>query len=340
MTTETISHLNTQVLIGFTDQRGTAWHYKKDEQGAEPNHYPAAIPVADVQRRLFSWQAKAVEMWVDVPKHLHGTLGSMTHVPNRQAIVRDDTYQVLGVLSKAYVPHQYDEWLLKQVANLLDDDLAIGSAGLLKGGAVAWVQVEMPETWKVAGVEFRPHLMATTSLNGEIATLYKRTCTIVVCDNTRAQALRETGQEFRVKHTSQSLLRLSDARDALSIVHTIGDDFAAEIEALMARRVTDRQFDRFLSLVAPADDTESRQAQSRAENQRNTMRQMWQTDIRCAPFRGTAFGAVQTVNTWRQHIKPTRAGRSRFERTMLDTMTGITEASDRKVCDMIMAVTA
>lgn len=50
MSRETIHHLNTQVLVGFTDQRGTAWHYRRDEQGDEPNHYPAAIPVEDVRR--------------------------------------------------------------------------------------------------------------------------------------------------------------------------------------------------------------------------------------------------------------------------------------------------
>lgn len=332
MTTETIHHLNTQVLIGFTDQRGTAWHYKKDEQGTEPNHYPAAIPVADVQRRLFSWHARPMPMHITAPD------GTRHEVPNRQAIVRDDTWQVLGVPSKQYQPHQYDEWLLKQVSNLLDDDLAIGSAGLLKGGAVAWVQVEMPQSWKVADVEFRPHLLATTSFNGEIATLYKRTCTIVVCDNTRAQALNESGQEVRVKHTSQSLLRLASARDALQIVHSIGDDFAAEIEQLMGMKVSDRQFDRFLSLVAPSALDESRQQQTRNENLRNRLREMWQTDIRCAPFRGTGFGALQTVNTWRQHIKPTRSGRSPIERTMMDTMTGITEIEDRKVAEMLLAI--
>jgi phage/plasmid-like protein (TIGR03299 family) len=332
MSTETIEHLNTQVLIGFTEQRGTAWHYKRDLQGDEPNHYAGAIPVDDVRRRLFAWHAQSLPMHITAPD------GSTHEVPNRQAIVRDDTWQVLGVPSKAYVPHQYDEWLLKQVANLLDDDLAIGSAGLLKGGAVAWVQVEMPQSWAVAGVEFRPHLLATTSLNGEIATLYKRICTIVVCDNTRAKALNETGQEFRVKHTSQSLMRLADARDALSIVHTIGDDFAAEIERLLSITVTDRQFDRFLSVLAPSDDRESKQSQTRNENLRNSLRQMWQTDIRCAPFRGTAFGAVQTVNTWRQHIKPTRAGRSIIERTMLDTMTGVTEQADRQIAEMVLSL--
>lgn len=332
MSTETLTHLNTQVLIGYTEQRGHAWHYKKDEQGDEPNHYTGPIPVDDVRRRLFSWHA------VSMPMHITAPDGTQHEVPNRQAIVRDDTWQVLGVPSKSYQPHQYDEWLVTQVANLLDDDLSIGTAGLLKGGAVAWVQVEMPDNMTAAGVEFRPHLLATTSFNGEVATLYKRTCTIVVCDNTRSAALREHSNEFRVKHTSQSLMRLGDARQALDIVHEMGESFAAEIEQLMAQSMSDRQFDRFLNLLSPADESDSKQAQTRAENMRHTLRQMWQTDVRCAPFRNTVFGAVQTANTWRQHIKPTRNGRSLIERTMLDTMTGVTELADRQVLDMALAV--
>jgi phage/plasmid-like protein (TIGR03299 family) len=335
MTRETFEHLNTQVLVGFAEKRGTAWHYKKELQAEEPNHYPNAVPIDDVRRRLFAWHAESVPMFVN------GTGadgGDVIVVPNRRAIVRDDTGEVLGVVSESYLPHQYDEWLLKQVGNILDDDLSIGSAGVLKRGAVAWVQVEMPENWTAAGVEFRPHLLATTSFNGEIATTYKRTCTIVVCDNTRALALAESSDEVRVKHTSRSLLRLGDARIALKVVHDLGQDFAAEIEKLMAVKVSDRAFDRFLSVLAPTDERESKQSQTRAENLRGTLRQMWQADIRCAPFRGTAFGAVQTVNTWRQHMKPTRSGRSTIERTMLETMTGITEMEDRKIADMVLAV--
>lgn len=332
MSAETLDHLNTQTLIGFTDQRGTAWHYKQDLQGAEPNHYTGAVPIDDVRRRLFAWQA------VEMPMHITTPSGDLVEVPNRKAIVRNDSWQVLGVPSKSYRPHQYDEWLLTDVSNLLDDDLQIGTAGLLKGGAIGWVQVEMPENCTAAGVEFRPHLLATTSFNGEIATMYKRTCTIVVCDNTRHMALREKSAQISVRHTSQSHLRLADAREALQIVHTLSDDFTEEIETLMAMQVNDKHFDRFLNVLVPSSDTESQQSQTRAANTKSTLRQMWQTDIRCAPFRGTGFGAVQTVNTWRQHIKPTRLGRSMIERTMMDTLTGQTEIADREVVEMLVGV--
>ena len=55
MSRETLTHLNTQTLIGYTSKRGQAWHYRAEHQGSEPNHYEHAVPVADVRRRLFHW---------------------------------------------------------------------------------------------------------------------------------------------------------------------------------------------------------------------------------------------------------------------------------------------
>jgi len=62
MSAETSTWLNTRTLIGFTDQRGHAWHYRSSDQGDEPNHYPGAIPIGDVRRRLFDWSATAADV--------------------------------------------------------------------------------------------------------------------------------------------------------------------------------------------------------------------------------------------------------------------------------------
>jgi hypothetical protein len=59
MSQEASTWLNTRTLIGFTDRRGHAWHYRAGVQFSEPNHYPGAVPIADVQRRLFGWDAVA-----------------------------------------------------------------------------------------------------------------------------------------------------------------------------------------------------------------------------------------------------------------------------------------
>ncbi|WP_211283227.1 hypothetical protein [Propionicimonas paludicola] len=163
MSRETLTTLNTQTLIGYTEKRGNAWHYRACEQGGESNHYPRAIPVEDLYRRLFNWTP------------IEGTVRTMAITadgvltiddPDRKTIIRPDTETILGIFKKGYKIHGYSEWLVHNVENILDADLQIGSAGLLRGGAQAWVQVEMEDTLEAEGVEFRPFLTAATSLVG------------------------------------------------------------------------------------------------------------------------------------------------------------------------------
>ena len=65
MSAETSTWLNTRTLIGFTDQRGHAWHYRSSDQGDEPNHYPGAVPIDDVRRRLFDWNATTADVFAE-----------------------------------------------------------------------------------------------------------------------------------------------------------------------------------------------------------------------------------------------------------------------------------
>ena len=154
----------------------------------------------------------------------------------------------MGIFAPGYAMHQYREWLLTTVANILDDDLSISSAGLLRGGAVAWVEVSVPGVdhhTRGCGVPAQPagHHLAST---GRIATTFKRTVTDVVCDNTREAALAEHGQTYKVKHSRHSHAQLAPAREALAMVHTLADDFAREVAELCAITVTDQQWSRFL----------------------------------------------------------------------------------------------
>ena len=227
----------------------------------------------------------------------------------------------MGIFAPGYAMHQYDEWLLTTVANILDDDLCISSAGLLRGGAVAWVEVSVPDSITTPeGVVFRPNLLATTSFDGSIATTFKRTITDVVCDNTRAMALSEQGQSYKVKHSRHSHAQLAPAREALAMVHTIADDFAKEVAQLCAIDVTDQQWQRFLDQLVPTDDAAGHRLEGRAKTLADTKRaaleRLYRYDDRVAPWTGTAHGVLQAVNTyehheaavaWRDSVRPQRA---------------------------------
>lgn len=353
MSRETLTHLNTQTLIGNTDQRGTAWHYRAEEQGEETNHYPGPIPVADVERRLFNWQAQSRPLAVEIPAHLD----TMTHldpeghpmrwrpIEDRQAITRSDTHDVMGVFTSGYVMHQYREWLLTTVGNILDDTLAISSAGMLRGGAVAWVEVSVPKTITTPeGFSFRPNLLATTSFDGSIATTFKRTVTATVCDNTRDLALSEEGRAYKVKHSRYSQAKITQAREALAMIHTLADDFAAEVAQLSSMPVSDSQWTRLLDCYVPIQDPKTHQpltgrAKTLADHKRQDLERLYRHDDRAAPWTGTALGVLQAVNTYEHHGAVVR-GTTRQERNMLRTVTGSFTVLDRSTLDHLTQLQA
>jgi len=334
MSRETMQHLNTNVLIGNTDQRGHAWHYRAIDQGEESNHYPGPIPIADVERRLFYWEAVSYRLAMEVPADVEtmthlgvdGTPMRWAHQDGVQAIARNDTHDRMGIFTDGYEMHQYRPWLLDTVGTILDDSLAISSAGLLKGGAIAWVEVSVPESITTPeGVVFRPNLLATTSFDGSIATTFKRTITDTVCDNTRECALAEKGQSYKVKHSRYSKMKITEAREALQMIHTLADEFAAEIAQLCAIEVSTARWRDFLKAIVPLEGEHgeplSKRSKTMAEEKIAALDKLYRYDTRVAPWAGTAHGVLQAVNTF-EHHEGTVRGATRADRNMLRTVTG------------------
>ena len=346
MSRETLNDLQTNTLIGYTAKRGTAWHYRADLQGDEPNHYETAVPVEDVLRRLFNWQAVSLPLRAELPCDVseaqdidvNGDPVTLISLPHYQAIGRSDNGEVFRIFKDTYSIHQYDEWLIKTLSNIIDDDLNIGSAGVLQGGGVAWVSIEMPENITVADYEFRPQILATTSHNGTIATTFKLVSTIVVCDNTLEIARGEKGNQFKARHSKHSGFKLANAREALQIMHTNANEFSAEIDRLTKIVVTDRVWERLLNDLAPVPKEEdtSKAAVTRAENKRAKLINLYENDERAAPWKGTGLGVLQTFNTYAHHFAGT--DERRVERNMLGALNGKISQDDKIVLERLEAL--
>lgn len=355
MSKETINWLNTNTLIGNTDKRGKAWHYRADEQGEQSNHYAGPIPVEDVEERLFGWEIVSRPSYTTVPCGIEDMTGldaegnpyKLILIEGEQRMMRSDTHLVMGPAFKAgYRTHQYREWLLRNVATILDDDLGISSAGLLKGGAVAWVEVSIPDTITTPqGIDFRPNLLAATSCDGSIATGYGATNTCTVCDNTMGQARAEKGRKIKYKHTANSLKKVVEAREAVGIVHTIADDYQEQLNYLESITVTPQRFTKFVDKFVLTDSTgkvrEWKDLQGRsktmASSKRDTLMRLYKHDNRVAPWAGTAIGVVQAVNTFTHHEGIVR-GAERAERNMLSAVEGKFDTLDSKTLDMLLSV--
>jgi phage/plasmid-like protein (TIGR03299 family) len=351
MSKETRDWLAHNVLIGNTDKRGHAWHWREGDD----NHYPGFIPVPEVERRLFAFDPVSLKAAFLKPVAVSAILSASHGVikvgdgyfevivdDEHQAVVDPDNDIAFSYPTNDYQIHNYRQWLLENVASILDADLGISSAGLLRRRAQAWVEVSVPENIETPeGVVFRPNLLVFTSLDQSLATTYKRTIGEVVCDNTLQARIGEEGETFRVRHTAGSLSRISEARQALNIIYSAADDFSKELAELCRVDVSDRQFNQVLDLLVPVKDKEGR-GLTIANNKKEKLSQLYHFDPRCAPWKGTKWGVIQTANTYNLHeatVRNTHGG-GRAERSQLKIISGQAGRVDNYVAAVVDQVLA
>jgi phage/plasmid-like protein (TIGR03299 family) len=330
--TESLKWLNSQILVGFTDDK-KPWWYSEALQGGEPTIYSGAVPLEDVKRRIFDWEAIRCPIKVDLPNR------SDVLVPKMYAIVNSKTGHIFKIASDNYVIHQYQDWLVKRVAALLDNgNLQIGSAGLLRKGAGAFVTVETPENVKTrSGMEIKPKLLAASSHDSKLASIYKFVSTIVVCDNTLNAALAEHSNVHRVRHTENSLGRLEDVRKSLDIVIAGPEGMVDFLDSLSEIKVSESQWQEIVDRLVPVPDSSRPQVVARLENKRLELDNLWRNDLRCSPWHGSGLGVFQAFNTHNHHIAGQDA--SRFDRNMRKTLSNSSLKEDRKILDVLNAVT-
>lgn len=345
MSREDDQWLNSNILVGNTDLRGHAWHYREDMQGDEPNHYPGFIPVDDVIRRLFNFEFVEAQTCYLFPGKIEGRLALhtvdgepfsvMPSTEGRKGMLRSDTHEDLGSFKSGYKGHAYQEWLIDRVAALLSKnghELGIGSAGLLKKGGQAWVSIETDETITTPeGVEFLPFISAMTSFDGTLATGYGAHTQQIVCDNTLETARGQgAGKQYRLKHTKYSEMKIADARDALKIIFAAGNDFAKEVAELTSWKVSNHEFEHLLGVMVPLPEEDGR-GKTIAEKKRNEIIKLYRADERAAPWNGTAFGVLQAFNTWNHHFMTVKGKTPRGVRNMENVLTGKFSAADNEV---------
>jgi phage/plasmid-like protein (TIGR03299 family) len=342
MSQETLTWLNQNVLIGFTDKRGHAWHYDEASQGNEPNHYPGAIPLADIKARLFGWTP--VEGKVKTTGRVGGKSRTQV-VPHLKSLQHPTTGDVFSIVGKSFAVHGYYEWLVENFKTTLDtDDLGIGSAGLLKRGGQAWVQLELPETVDgPGGIKHRPFLTGSTVLDGSRATSYSTGSVLAVCDNTLSAALSAAGDSMvKYAHRKGVEFRAQDVRDRLNILAGTTDVINAELEALLGITVSDAQWEKFVAATIGKDRPfEAGRGQTNWDAQHDGLTALYRNSPMVAPWAGTGFGALQAVNTWRHHeqtVKNVAGGRA--ERNLLNRIDGTNDKQDALAAQRLQLVLA
>jgi phage/plasmid-like protein (TIGR03299 family) len=317
-----------RTLVGFRDVLITDYW----GSGSRVGRYDGAVPLDDVLGKLFDWEA------IRCPVEVVLADGRRLPFSGREAIVHNKTDKVFKVATDSYVIHQYQDWLINNVAKLLDDDLCIGIAGVLRGGGGAFVTVETPDKIESRnGIELKPKLLAASSHDSRLATSYKMVGTILRCQNMLNASLWHESAPWTNRHTLNSLLRLEQVRETLGI--QLASNAAAMcdyVDSLADIAVTDEQWQQIVERLVPIPEGTRPQSKSRLENKRDTLHNMWVNDPRCAEWKGSGFGVFQVFNTHQLHI----AGKndSRVDRNMRNILSDASLEHDKDVVAVLRDV--
>ena len=140
-----------------------------------------------------------------------------------------------------------------------------------------------------------------------------------------------------MRHSRYSTLRLQGAREALGLLHSVQEDFAKQVAELCSVKVSEGDWAKFLDELAPLPEAAGR-GRTIAENKRDDLSNLWVNDERVAPWRGTAFGAVQAVNTYAHWNAG--ADKSRQDRNAARAVTGKVDELDRETLTLLRKVLA
>lgn len=173
----------------------------------------------------------------------------MRQVPDYFATVRQDTGEVLGVVSSRYQVVQNRE-AFAFLDSLLDDgSLQYESAGALRGGRIVWLLARMPSVDTVAdGDDSLRYILFSTSHDGSAAIHAIPTAVRVVCANTLRVA---TARDIGIRHTGDVRGKLDAARRYLSQFDRQFTEFRDHAQLLAHKRYSRDEAQRYIDTLFP-----------------------------------------------------------------------------------------
>jgi len=236
------------------------------------------------------------------------TAGEDIPVPDRKAVVRSDTHEVLGVVGNSYVPIQNAECFSFLDAVVAQGSVRYHTAGALGKGERIWLLAKLPGHIRVKGSDdvTEKFLLLSNSHNGSSALRVFFTPIRVVCSNTLAVASgRARGQGVSIRHQGDLAAKVREAQRVLGLAQTFYDDVRTKVDVLAGHHPTAEQLDGFFKALYP-DSRDS--CNRRAENIRTELFRLFEEgrgqDI--PAIRHSTWAAYHAVTEWVDHHRPTR----------------------------------
>ena len=173
-------------------------------------------------------------------------------VPDKYAVARENSLDVLGVVGSSYTPVQnreafafFDPVVGKQAA-------VYHTAGALGKGERVWILAKLPDSIRVVGDDITDKfLLLTNSHDGTSSLQVKFTPVRVVCQNTLSLAINQGGAGIKISHHTDIHQRLKAAEKMLGIVRHQFDELADTFREMVQVPMNSNRLEKYLEYVYP-----------------------------------------------------------------------------------------
>ena len=156
-------------------------------------------------------------------------------IPDRVALVREDTKKVLGIHTNNYVPYQNDELLelLYRIGN--STGLELHTGGSFKGGARVFFQLKSSDL-KLGNDTIKGYISGFNSFDGKISLGIGNSTITVSCQNTFYRGYRQV--EVHLRHSASMKPRIEEILSKIDVVMKEEQNMFQEITRLNETRMT------------------------------------------------------------------------------------------------------
>lgn len=300
----------------YVIDRGLPWHVALSRRMDVPEL------MEGVDRKLTIGEAlvlSGTDFDVDTTPAGYKVGRSWRRLPGRVVTYRTDTGTVLSnnTVSEGFtVVQNRDAFAFGD--NILDEGGAnVETAGSLFEGRLVFVSFELPDSIHVEGdeSEYRLFLLISNGHDGKNALRASVTVERVVCRNTLRIAHKRAISSWTMKHTSGLEGRLAQAKQALGITHRYAETFAESASDLVSKTLAERQVDAILQDIYPLTEKQAERVDEKGEEAfakvtAGKVRAVYHESPTVAPVKGTAYGILQAVTEYEDHIKVYRDSKS------------------------------
>lgn len=187
-----------------------------------------------IQAASLDWQVELEPLYVKQ----RGVLGGYREVPDKQAVVRQDSRDVLGIVSERYEPIQNQEAFSFMDAVIGLGEAVYETAGALGKGERVWLLAKLPGEMRIASNEedrIEKYLLLTNFHDGQHSLRVFWTTVRVVCQNTFTLAFsngKAVKEGIAIRHTGEIKDKVAEAQRVLGLAVRYYDELSEAFNAV------------------------------------------------------------------------------------------------------------